>query len=128
MVCPKHAVECFAIQPQWRDRPAKVSAGREDEFLLKQSDGLYAAPGSGSAPFDGRLVIADSVHVSDSRRNLLDRFKERGELILAARAPQSALEKIADGSPAYVCYKIECKKRNASEDPSTSKRKKRNAS
>ena len=96
-------------------------------FLLKQSDGLYAAPGSGSAPFDGRLVIADSVHVSDSRRNLLDRFKERGELILAARAPQSALEKIADGSPAYVCYKIECKKRNASEDPSTSKRKKRNA-
>ena len=106
-VCTGHSVDCFELPPKWRDRPGKVSAGREDEFVLEQCDGLYTAPQSGSAPYDGRLVVADNVQVSNSRRGLLDVFKTRGELILAVRAPKSSAERNADGSPSYACYKIE---------------------
>ena len=106
-VCTGHSVQCFKFPPKWRDRPDKVPAGREDEFVLEQCDGLYTEPQSGSAPYDGRLVVADNVQVSSSRRGLLDVFKARGELILAVRAPKSSAERNADGSPSFACYKIE---------------------
>ena len=81
----------------------------------------------------GLLVAVDQESVSDGRRDLLDDFNKRGELILAVRAPKSDAETCADGSPAFACYKIEDTKptptkRKTPEAPGTSQRDRRSKS
>lgn len=106
MTCTQHSVSCFALRPKWRRRPGKEEAGREDPFILLQKDGILTTPGIGATPYDGRLVVAGTMQVSEIRRDIVNDFNKQGELILAVRAPNRH-EINTDGSSAFVCFKIE---------------------
>ena len=108
----EHSVSCFNLKPQWRSRVNKVPAGRADGMVLLQCDKWLTAPND-HAPYDGRLVSADSSAARACSFEAAANFEMRGELILAVRAPSKPTEIRADGTPTMHCYII----------PKTNKRK-----
>ena len=96
----RHHVGCFQVKPAWRRRSAKESAGRQDNFVLKQADGRLLEPGT-SAPADGHLVSLSNMAGSSDYAQKCNKI---GELVLAYRAPKDG-EKLANGDPKHICYK-----------------------